>query len=313
MIIFISMVIGICAVVGVNVKKENESKVIQSSETTTEQSVKEEKSFVELVNEISITEMIIEIEKVVQQWEKKKITTNEAIILLQEYKKVNYEDIILLIDEKISYINLEATSEKIYLEAEEYFHQGKYIEVFEVLKEISSEYTKYVLIEELEGLCKEMVLQKVSNPYTVEEYEKCIFYLEKCIINVNDIDFVNRKDVLERELIIVKDISDIIDTAVNLYDKEMYQEAFVILGVGLEQYPQNERIETKLVDFHNHFIIYNTKRVAELCEEEKYKQALNILDEALVEYECEELLSLKEKVKEEKIFYINLKMILLQK
>ena len=117
MIIFISMVIGICAVVGVNVKKENESKAIQSSETTTEQSVKEEKSFVELVNEISITEMIIEIEKVVQQWEKKKITTNEAIILLQEYKKVNYEDIILLIDEKISYINLEATSEKIYLEA----------------------------------------------------------------------------------------------------------------------------------------------------------------------------------------------------
>ena len=141
----------------------------------------------------------------------------------------------------------------------------------------------------------------------MEEYEKCISCLKECILSTNDIDFVNRKKVLEDELIVVKEILDIVNTAVNLYDEKMYEEAFAMLMLGLEQYPKNERIETKLVDFHNHFIIYNTKLVVELCEGEKYKEALKILDEALLEYECEELLILKEKVKEEKNVLYKLK------
>ena len=91
-----------------------------------------------------------------------------------------------------------------YLQAEEYFQEEKYIEVFKILQEISGEYTKYNLIENLRNVCKEKVLCKVSNPYTVEEYEKCISCLKECILSTNDIDFVNRKKVLEDELILEK-------------------------------------------------------------------------------------------------------------
>ena len=94
--------------------------------------------------------------------------------------------------------------------------------------------------------------------------------------------------------------SETIQTAERLYDDGMFEESFVILAIGLQEYPESERLSSALVDFCDHYVITITQQVQTLCEEEKYKEAIDVLEKALDAYECEEFSYLLESTKEQK-------------
>lgn len=160
---------------------------------------------------------------------------------------------------------------------------------------------------EVISFSQQEVLNEVSSPETVEEYEQYISLLTECISLVDNHKISIKKHQLENELIILKDILSIIDNSSSLYDNGEYSESFMTLALGLDKYPKNELLSTSLVDFHDHYIIHITKQVNSLCEEKEYSVALNIIDEAINEYNCNEFIILKESVKEQKNFFYRLK------
>lgn len=95
-------------------------------------------------------------------------------------------------------------------------------------------------------------------------------------------------------------VNETIQTAERLYDDGMFEESFAILAIGLQDYPDNEKLSSTLVDFCDHYIITITQQVQKLCEEERYKEAINVLEEALEQYECDEFNYMLESTKEQK-------------
>jgi len=102
-------------------------------------------------------------------------------------------------------------------------------------------------------------------------------------------------------------VNETIQAAERLYDDAMFEESFAILAMGLQEYPENEKLSSKLVDFCDHYIISITQQVQKLCEEEKYKEAIDVLEEAIEQYECDEFNYLLESTKEQKSVLYKLK------
>lgn len=257
--------------------------------------------------------LIALIESTTDEWETEIISYEEVIYALEKFSMINNPAISGLVQEKISHIKIETEGDKLLTKAKESFEKAKYIETLQALLTIDSNYSQYESALKLKKNNKEEFLLTVSSPETVDEYESAISYLDKYLALENDNDVLKRKVQLEKELVILKDILSIIQTATSLYDNRMYSEAFFTLAAGLEEYPMNELLETTLVNFHDHYVIDITTQVADLCEAEEYNEALDVLEEALLEYDCEEFRELQELVKEEKSFLYKLKNDLVEK
>ena len=253
------------------------------------------------------------VESTAAEWEAETFSYEEAIYTLEKFALISNSEISKLAQKKITYIKIETEGDKQLEKARGYFEAEKYVEVLQALLSIDNSYSQYSSALELKEQSKEKVLLKVSAPESVEDYESAISYLDKYLALDNDADIQNRKVQLEEELAVLKDILSIIQTATALYDNRMYSEAFFTLAAGLEEYPLNEMLESTLVDFHDHYVIDITTQVADLCEAEEYNEALDVLEEALQEYDCEEFRELQELVKEEKSFLYKLKNDLVEK
>lgn len=209
--------------------------------------------------------------------------------------------------------SFEKKNEKLLKEADSYFVNHQYVEAIETISKIEEEFSQFVLAKELYNKCKEEILLIVSEANTVEEFDKHIIMLEKCSSFFDDDDFSIRKKELEKERNDYIVISEYIQTATELFDQGLYEESFFILTAGLNEYPGNNRLSTSLLDFTNHYIILIIEQVNELCQSEKYKEALELIEIALSEYECEEFYLLKKSVQEQKSTLIRLKNNLIEK
>lgn len=275
-----------------------------------DKSVKEQSSVVVediIVDKMTSEEMFFNIDEIVRKWENQETDAEQAIASLGEYTQVEYDEVVSFATAKIELITLEMNSQKLYSTAEKFYEEQKYIETLQTLKEIPKVYSKYSKVETLVNLCQKGVLEQVKNPDTVETYEQAIECVEKSNSIFPADNLKERKLELEAELERLRDVINIIQTATDLYDSKKYEEAFAMLGFGLEEYPKNELIEESLVNFHEHFIIQTTMEVAELCKTESYTEALDVIDAAILEYDCDELQNLKVRVREEKNVLYKLK------
>lgn len=300
--------------------------IVKISNSNTVQDVLEEQKNYELIEqqeveiskpiaqeEVSKEEVIIAVENIVTKWQVAEMTSEEALVELQKYINVPFKDVVELVNEKLKLITIEVEGEQIFLKAKENYANNLYVEALDLLNQIPKEYSKNDQVDKYQELCVITILKTYSNPYTVEEYEEGISCLLKSIKITDDVRLVKRNEELKEELAILQDVLDIISLATNLYDHEEFEEAFAMLAIGLEQHPGNERLESSLVNFHDHFIIQITKEVKGLCADEEYKEALEIIDEALQEYDCEELHSLRTQVREEKNVLYKIKNDLVEK
>ena len=256
---------------------------------------------------MSSEEMLFTIDDIVLKWENSELSSEEALNKLKVYEKVRFEEVVAIVNEKIARITLEMNASKAHEIAEMYFAQGEFLETLTKLTEVPGEYSGYDSVKKLYNSCVKGVLDKVKEPYSVEEYEQSIKYIEDCLGAYIDNKLIKRKGELESELVELKAVLEIIQKAADLYDAQSYEEAFAMLAIGLVEYPENERIENSLVEFHNHFIIQTQLKVAELCKAEEYKEALAVIDEAILEYDCQELQDLRVVVREEKNVLYKLK------
>lgn len=287
-------------------QQSGEPSVLNEVEDST---VEEQTTVVEdvIVSTMMSEEMFFYVDDVMLKWENGELNADEAINMLKDFTEVEFDEVVAFTQGKIELITLEENAKQSYVTAEDFYNQEKYYEALQKLRDIPSTYSKYEEIPKLVNLCQKNVLEMIKDPDTVEAYEQAIEYVAKCDSLFQTASLSERKQELEEELVILKEVLGIIQTATEMYDGKKYEEAFAMLLFGLEQYSENELLEEKLMTFHDHFIIQTTIEVAKLCETESYNEALELIDAAILEYDCQELQELKINVREEKNYLYKLK------
>ncbi len=217
-------------------------------------------------------------------------------------KDINHDLLPLAAEEKLVYINIEHNGRIAIKCIEEYLPAKRYLSCLNAFVSVHEEYSGYDELLSYEAEIENGILEKISKPDTIEEYEDCIEYVSKCLDILEIPVLLDRKSDLEKELTREIEIQDKIQVATSQYEKGLVRESFFTLALGLEEYPENDKVEEALVNLRNDYIISTRNHVVELCEKEEYKEALQIVEEALEVYECEDFLILCESVKEQKSF-----------
>lgn len=253
------------------------------------------------------------IENTVASWLAGSIAYEEAISKLEELEKSSYPELSQLASDKLAFVILENSCNDLLTEATQLLADCEFVKSFEKLNCIDAKYSQYNAVETLYQNCESAVLEWVAAPDSIEEFESFISLLGDCLTVYDSQDFAYRQTQLSDELVIFIEISDIIQTATDLYDAEQYEESFVTLALGIDKYPEDERLATCLVDYHDHYIITVTKEAVALCDEEEYKDAQKLVETAIEEYDCVEFQLLLESIKEQKSFLYRFKNDLVEK
>ena len=247
------------------------------------------------------------IDQTVSDWESGIIDYEEASTILSEIQDTCNPELADYAQAQQEYLAVENNGNTLLELAQKFLGVKNYVQVLTKLNEIEQAYSKYDSVLDAYRVCEERVLQAVSNPESEEQFENYIKLLDDCNRLYLSKSFTNRKTQLSDELIIFRDVSETIDAATLQFDSQNVQESFVLLALGLEKYPDDERLATTLVNYRDHYVISITKRAVELCQQKEYKEALQIVETAIEEYDCDEFQLLREAIKEEKSFLYRLK------
>ncbi len=241
------------------------------------------------------------INDIVLQWSEQTINYNIALQKIEQIKSVDNEYIINLATEKINFLIIEDTGSNLYNDALEQYSTDSFSKAMATIQGVCSNYSQYESVQELYQSCKNAVLYIVENPSSIDDYQKKIEYLDTCLKDIDEPAFISRKIQLEKELAVLKDIEKIVNDAQVLYSEGKYKQSFLKLEEGIKKYPDSETIVDTLENSQNLYIITITKQANALCEGKEYKEALNLVEDAIQEYDCEAfdnlILSIKEQSK----------------
>ena len=240
------------------------------------------------------------IEEIVESWTLQEMDYKEAVKKLEVFAKT--EDSVIC-DEavaQISYITIEGEGAYYLLEAENFYKEGNYLEAFESVSHISEKYSLYQTVLEFYETNKAQLLASLTLPTSMTGFQEVISLLEQCVQYMEDEDLLAKKVELEKEYQIFKEVYSIIEDAQYLYAGGYYKEAFATLEEGLEKYPENEKMQNGAKEIEEVFVVDITVKAKTECSKEEYKKALEIVNTAIEQHDCEELQILLETIKEEK-------------
>ena len=247
------------------------------------------------------------IDTTVANWTEGSIDYEKATSILTNIQETNSGELADYAQVQLEYLAIENNGNTLLELAQKFLGVKNYVQVLTNLNEIDQTYSKYDSVSDAYKLCVERVLQTVASPQSEEQFESYIKLLEDCNNLYSSQSFTDRKNQLSDELIIFRDVSETIDAATVQFDSSNIQESFVLLALGLEKYPNDERLATTLVNYRDHFVISITKQAVDLCQQKDYKEALQLVEAAIQEYDCNEFEMLREAIKEEKSFLYRLK------
>lgn len=313
-IIFVVAAIAILCLVVIFVVNNNSKQLpVETTPATAEQDVitiipTETEQITETLSEEERNQIIRDtIDKTVSDWVAGTISFEEASSLLAEIIEASNSELANYAQGQLAYLSLENSGNTSFELAQKFLGVKNYVQVLSTLNEIDPAYSKYDSVLEAYKSCEAQVLQAVDNPSSEEQFESYIKLLEDCNNLYETKSFTDRKNQLSDELIVFRDISETIDAATVQFDSQNIKEAFVLLVLGIEKYPADERLATTLVDYRDHYVIAITKQAVELCQQKEYKEALQIVEAAIEEYDCNEFQLLREAIREEKNFLYRLK------
>ena len=313
-IIFVVAAIAILCLVVIFVVNNNSKQLpVETTPATAEQDVitiipTETEQITETLSEEERNQIIRDtIDKTVSDWVAGTISFEEASSLLAEIIEASNSELANYAQGQLAYLSLENSGNTSFELAQKFLGVKNYVQVLSTLNEIDPAYSKYDSVLEAYKSCEAQVLQAVDNPSSEEQFENYIKLLEDCNNLYETKSFTDRKNQLSDELIVFRDISETIDAATVQFDSQNIKEAFVLLVLGIEKYPADERLATTLVDYRDHYVIAITKQAVELCQQKEYKEALQIVEAAIEEYDCNEFQLLREAIREEKNFLYRLK------
>lgn len=247
------------------------------------------------------------VDRTMEEYLKGNISFEKASARLLQIQQSKHTGLSGYAAEQLRRMNLEEKSGTALTLARQQLEAKDYPKVFELLSGIDPSYSRYDAVSELFDTCTALVLQAVASPESIEAFEAGILLLEQCHQIYPKEAFSARIQTLTEELAVFREISETIQAATGLYDSAQIEEALVLLALGLEKYPDSDLLASTLVDFRDHHIITTTTQAIALCERDRYKDALAIVEAAISDYDCEELQLLKQAIRDESNILLRLK------
>lgn len=230
-------------------------------------------------------------------WINGKLSFDQATSILEAFETIDNVVIKNSAIKNLSYINVEHAGDEILAEAEIYFDGNDFLDAMKCLKNIDASYSNYHVLQDIYDDSREMLLNNIGIPETVKEYETAISTLENYILEVDDANFTERKESLEEELTEYKKIYNILSEATELFENASYKESFKKMEEGLKNYPDNNKLQYAYSSYQYAYILNTTGQVIGLTEEEKYDEAIELLNTAIDTYDCASFQELLKTVK----------------
>lgn len=234
------------------------------------------------------------------RWKEETLTYREAVINLENLKEINDKEVSAEAKYMAKYIAREGFGQECYAKAEVYSVGKDYINAMKMLYQIDENYLSYNEVIKMNTFCKDMILNTTENLETVAELEKAIVTMEQYFTIVPEPAFATRKGQLEKELIVLKDIIEIIKNASDCYEMKDYEKAFSILEKGKEKYPDHYKMKEGYLYYLELYVEMIAKEAQEACENKRYRDAIKMVEDALEVHDCEALRQLLVHVKEER-------------
>ena len=222
-----------------------------------------------------------------KDWNEESISYEKASNVFAIFTDVKDMDICKQAKEYKKFIQVENTGNEIIESAEKDYVNGDYIKVMQEMLQIDQSYSQYEVVSSYYNECKAILLQKVSNPKTISGYKKSIKLLKLYIEKIDDKDFINTKNNLEKELKKYQDIYNILMDATECFEKKAYKKSFFILSQGKKKYPDNKKIEYTLSSYQYSYVLDITSQVIAFVDEDDYDSVINVLEEAIETYDCQ--------------------------
>lgn len=226
-------------------------------------------------------------DQALSDWNGEIISYEDANNIFVTFSDIMDDDISRKANEYEKFIQIENDGNKIIEKAEKDYENGHYINAMQKLEKVDQSYSQYEVVVVFYDECKDILLQKVGNPETISDYEKNIKLLDSYIKEVDDRDFVNAKNTLEKELKEYQDIYHILTDATEFFEKKSYKNTFSILNQGKEKYPDNKKIEYALSAYQYSYVLDITSQVITFADEDDYDSAESVLEDAIETYDCE--------------------------
>ena len=258
-------------------------------------------SLAETSDEDECVEMMLEyISETKQRWKEGELPYRDAVINLENLREVNNKEVSSEAKHMSGYIEREGFGKECYAKAEMYSVDEDYIHAMKMLYQIDENYLAYAEVKKLNDFCKEMILKETKELYSATELEAAIITMEQYFTIVPEPAFATRKGQLEKELVDLKDVMEIVKNASEFYDAGDYKTAFDILEAGLEKYPEHLKMKEGYLYYLELYVEMIAKEAQEACDRKEYREAMDIVKKALEVHECEPLRQLLEHVKEER-------------
>lgn len=239
----------------------------------------------------------------VELWASEEMTYDDASAMLEAFSALKSSEVADKAAENLEYIKIEHEGSVLLEKAETRYSEGEYLEAMTTVKGIDKAYSLYSFAADLYSDAKESYLFEISYPETVAEYEESIDEINAFLGSFSDEKLKEEVSRLENELTTFRYSAGIIDEAYEKYYVEEYKSAFQIIEKGLRDYPDDIHLKQEKENLETGFIVSVAEKLKPLIEEEKYDEALEVIDDAKNICDREELAYFEDKVKDEKSIF----------
>jgi len=241
------------------------------------------------------------------KWEEAELSYEEAYDIMSPFTDINDETICEYLDSSLTYMSIENTGNEALNNAEIHFGNNDYIDAMVCLSEADESYSCYRSLQEIYDESKNILLNRIGIPISEEEYNEAIANLEEYISAVNDEDFVSKKEQLEKELADYKNIQKILMDSTDAFENQNYKLSLEILEEGKEEYPDSNKIEYALSSYQYAYMLIVVGEVEGLLEDKDYDNAIEYLETAITNYDCDQFRTLLDSVKRKDSVFYNIK------
>lgn len=194
-------------------------------------------------------------------------------------------------------IGIEHSGRITYIDAEKLYSEKKYFEAMKVVKSIGKKYSQHDSAQLLYEDSETEILNGMTAPNSIEEYESYINTLDKYLAELESESFSIRKNELEKELEVFRQVAPAIEEAENYIKNENFVEAVRVLSDKSKDYPNEQHLKLALEDCQYYLIFNTAEKVKDYLQDKKYKAALVVIEDVRGVYNCDELNTLYTEVK----------------
>lgn len=240
------------------------------------------------------------IDNAIENWSSEQATYEETAGMLEAFSELNNDELVPKAESTLEFICLEQKGNELYEKAEANYTNGRYLNAMKCVMKMDEAYSLKDSAKVLYDDAKAAYIMKISNPSSVEEYKSNLQKIEDFLEKYSDEELENEKQRLEEELEVFKKTIKIIEKADGYYNDGKYRKAFETLSDGIKKYPSDRHLTEKNEELGSLYIIYIAEKVKPLVDEESYKEAIAIIENAQSIYPCEAFEQLEDDIRDKR-------------